>query len=187
MCALRWIVSHVAAVLAMDVLDGFLDDQWDGLLLYGLPLAIGAVQVAFLHATLRSLCVLWLPACIVGLFLSFLGIWWFLLMLGAGLGTAQAPLLSMSGFRRCWIWVAASGLGWFIGMILGSFVSQSLPDAMGDGRTHLTVLSAVTAIVYGASTAAALHVMTTLHRCPFKVAAHTLPCHPHHEPRQDLR
>lgn len=187
MSAWRWVGAHVAVMLGIHMLDGFLDDRLSGCLLYGFPLAIGMVQLAFLHADLRWLSLLWLPACIAGLFLSFFGIWWFLLLLGAGLGIAQAPLLAMSGYRRSWIWVAASGLGWLIGMIVGSFVSQSFPRAMGGEHTHVIMLHAVTALVYAASTAAALHLMPTPDRCPVGFTWQPIRCRQDHGDRPHLQ
>lgn len=167
MRSLAWVVAHVAAMVGIHVLAWWAGDRWGNRLLYAIPLAIGAVQWAFLRRDLGWWGGLWLPASLLGLFISFLGIWWFLLVIGAGMGIAQAPILAAGGFRRWWAWVPASAAGWFGGMIVGSLV-DSFVDSFLDGpaeavagtdAVRMIVLYGVTALVYGSLTAAALHVM----------------------------
>jgi len=128
-------------------------------LLYVIPLTIGVAQWAFLSQELRWWGLLWLPSCLVGLFLSFLGSWWFLCVLGTGIGVAQAPILALSGFRRWWVWVPASGFGWFIGLLLGSCVQDMLGAVLTSDVARMSVLYGVTALAYGTLTAAALKLM----------------------------
>lgn len=157
--AIAWVAAHVAALVGIQLLAAVADAAWQGWLLFGLPPAIGAVQWAFLTRDLRRWGVLWLPACLLGLFLSFFGAWWFLPMIGAGMGLAQSPILAVAGFRRWWLWAPASGLGWFVGMILGSGVQDLLGATLGSDVAGLTAVYAVTALGYGSLTAAAMHLM----------------------------
>jgi hypothetical protein len=162
MRAIAWVASHVAALVGIQLLAAVAGAAWQGSLLYGLPLAIGAVQWAFLARDLRWWGVLWLPACQLGLFLSFFGAWWFLPMIATGMGLAQTPILAMAGFRRWWLWAPASGLGWFVGMVLGSGVQDLLGASLGSDVAGMSGLYAVTTLAYGALTAAALHLMPQL-------------------------
>lgn len=162
MRSIAWVACHVAALAGIQPLAAVAGAAWQGALLYGLPLAIGAVQWAFRARDLRWWGVLWLPACLLGLFLSFCGAWWFLPMIGTGMGLAQTPILAMAGFRRWWLWAPASGLGWFVGMVLGSGVQDLLGASLGSDVAGMTALYAVTALGYASLTAAALHLMTRL-------------------------
>lgn len=159
MRSIAWIAAHAAALVGIHVVAWAAGDRWGNWLLYAIPLAIGAVQWAFLRRDLGWWGGLWLPASVIGLFLSFLGIWWFLLVIGAGMGIAQAPILAASGFRRWWIWVPASAAGWFGGMMLGSLVDGLAGAVAGTDAVRMIVLYGVTALVYGSLTAAALHAM----------------------------
>lgn len=159
MHATAWVASHVAALVSIQwlaPLAGGISPNW---LLYGIPLSVGVVQWAFLSKYLRWHGLLWLPACLAGVFLSFFGSWWFLCVLGTGLGVAQSPILAWSGFRRSWMWVPASGVGWFIGMILGSSVQDLFGAILDTEEARMSVLWGSTALVYGALTAAALQLM----------------------------
>jgi hypothetical protein len=154
-----WVASHVAALVSIQwlaPLAGGISPNW---LLYGIPLSVGVVQWAFLSQSLRWYGLLWLPSCLVGLSLSFFGSWWFLCVLGLGMGIAQSPILALSGFRRWWMWVPASGFGWFIGMVLGSSVQDLLGAVLDTDEARMSVLYGGTALVYGALTAAAFQLM----------------------------
>lgn len=167
MRSLAWGMAHVAAMIGVHVVAWAAGDSGGNLLLYAIPLAIGAVQWAFLRRDLGWWGGLWLPSSVLGLFLSFLGVWWFLLVIGAGMGIAQAPILAVSGFRRWWAWVPASAAGWFGGMMLGSLVVSVVGSGVdglagagaGAEAARMIVLYGVTALVYGSLTAAALHLM----------------------------
>lgn len=102
---------------------------------------------------------LWLPASMMGLFLSFFASWWFVCALGTGIGVAQAPILAASGFHRSWAWVLASGIGWFIGIALGSLAHDLLGTVLNNDGVRMGVLYGVAALAYGGLTAAALHLM----------------------------
>ena len=157
MRSLPWIASHVAAMASLQLLAWFTGtSSW---LLYGIPLTIGVVQWAFLSGHLQWWGLFWLPACLMGVSLSFLASWWFVCALGAGIGLAQAPILAVSGFRRWWVWVLASGFGWFIGIALGSGAQDVLGAMLVTDAARMTVLYAFTTLAYGGLTAAALHVM----------------------------
>lgn len=159
MRSLAWVAAHVAAMVGIHVVAWCVGDRGGNLLLYAIPLVIGAVQWAFLRRDLGWWGGLWLPASLLGLFISFLGAWWFLVVIGAGMGTAQAPILAVSGFRRWWAWVPASAAGWFGGMMFGSVVDDLAGAVAGTETVRMIVLYGVIAMVYGSLTAAALHVM----------------------------
>lgn len=167
MRSLAWVAAHVAAMVGIHVVAWWAGDRGENRLLYAIPLAIGAVQWVFLRRDLGWWGGLWLPASLLGLFISFLGIWWFLPVIGAGMGIAQSPILAVGGFRRWWAWVPASAAGWFGGMIVGSVIDSFVDSFVvgvagavaGTDAVRMIVLYGVTAMVYGSLTAAALHVM----------------------------
>ena len=137
-------------------LGGEITHTW---LLFGIPLTLGAVQWAFLSRCVRWYGLFWLPSCLVGLFLSYVGSWWFLCALGTGLGVAQSPILAVSGFRRWWIWLPASGCGWFIGIVIGSMAQDLLGATLETDAARMSVLYGVTALAYATLTVAALQLM----------------------------
>jgi len=159
MLSLAWVASHAVAVTSIWWLASLGGEITRNSLLYGIPLTLGLVQWAFLYQRMRWYGLLWLPSCVVGLFLSFLGSWWFMCALGTGLGLAQSPILGMSGFRRWWLWVPASGCGWLIGIVIGSYTQDLLGAIFVSHDAQMSVVYGVTALAYGALTAAALHLM----------------------------
>lgn len=159
MFSLAWVASHVVAVVSiwwLASLGGEITRNW---LLYAIPLTLGVVQWAFVSHRVRWYALLWLPSCLAGAFLSFLGSWWFFCVMGAGLGIAQSPILAVCGFRRSWLWVPASGCGWFLGVVLGCMNQDVISANLVSHDAQTSVFYGVTALAYGALTAAALQVM----------------------------
>jgi len=94
--------------------------NWD---LFAIPVWIGFIQTQFLVHRLRFLAILWIPATLFGIQISFLGIWWFGLFIGAGIGIAQTSILLTAKFKRWWLWAPANAVGWVAGLSLGNWLA----------------------------------------------------------------
>ncbi len=76
-----------------------------------MPLLVGLIQMLLLWNQLRWPWV-WPILTILGIPLSFLGIWWFMLCIGGGFGVTQSIHLKLSGYRRVYLWILLSFSGW---------------------------------------------------------------------------
>jgi hypothetical protein len=143
-----WAMAHCGLAVAVFTLG-----QWmplpQNIELYALPIGLGVVQVILLRRSLRWWSLAWVPASLLGLFLSFLGIWWFLLCIGLGMGTTQAMVLAAARVRRSWLWPLASGIGWVVGMLASQSVVALLEPLVGRERFYIVATYGTTTFVYG--------------------------------------
>jgi hypothetical protein len=143
-----WAVAHGATAVALFSIGQFVPLA-SNVELYMLPIGLGAVQAILLRKSLRWWMLAWVPASLLGLFLSFFGIWWFLLCIGLGMGTTQAMVLSAARVRRSWLWPFSSGAGWIIGMFVGHPLSQQLSALVGQEWLEMAAVYGVTTFIYG--------------------------------------
>ena len=91
--AFLWILAHAIALASFIAIDWVLNEKVyyrnSGILL--LPLLIGLIQMLLLWHHLRWAW-LWPILTILGIPLSFIGIWWFMLCIGGGFGVTHEPL-----------------------------------------------------------------------------------------------
>ncbi len=143
-----WAGAH--AVMAVAV---FALGRWtplrENVELFALPLGLGTVQAILLRRSLRWWSIAWIPASLLGLFLSFAGIWWYLLCIGLGMGTTQSLVLAAAGTRRSWIWPLMSGVGWLVGMISSQSVVKQLEQRFGQSDLEIVAVYVTTTFVYG--------------------------------------
>jgi len=157
-----WCLGPPLAVILAGLIASGTPPELSRWLLLAVPAVGGLIQWACLHVRLGRWGWLWIPACYLGVFLSFLGMWWFLLCVGLGVGLAQAPLLSLARMPRVWLWPLAGGVGWCLGMGIGMWTESLLPrvgGGPGNDTLGLTLLYVVTLLVHSLSTAAALACM----------------------------
>lgn len=125
--ALLWIFAHAIALASFIAIDWFLNEKVyyrnSGILL--MPLLVGFIQMLLLWKHLRWPWI-WPILTILGIPLSFLGIWWFMLCIGGGFGVAQAIHLKLSGHKRVYLWISLSFIGWVAGALFWSALSQEI-------------------------------------------------------------
>lgn len=80
--------------------------------------------------------------------------WLFAWQFGLLLGLAQFGLLQESGYRRAGLWLVASSAGWAAGGLVGSLWVAPATAELGCDPA-----AAITGLLYGAATAAALAVL----------------------------
>lgn len=148
--AFTWILLHTLALSSFIAIDWFLNEKVyhrnSGIVL--MPLMVGLIQMFFLRRQLRWPW-LWPILTILGIPLSFLGIWWFMLCIGGGFGITQAIHLKLSGYKRVYIWIFLSFIGWVSGALYWSWLSQVFqPPYFWD----MIGLYATVGMAYGSST-----------------------------------
>lgn len=155
--AFLWILAHAIALSSFIAIDWVLNEKVyyrnSGILI--LPLLMGLIQMLLLWHQLRWPW-LWPILTILGIPLSFIGIWWFMLCIGGGFGITQAIHLKISGYRRVYLWILLSFLGWVVGALAWSWLSQEIQltyfwDMIG--------LYASVGLAYGSSTWLALRML----------------------------
>ena len=152
--AFLWILAHAIALSSFIAIDWVLNEKVyyrnSGILI--LPLLMGLIQMSLLWKQLRWAW-LWPILTILGIPLSFLGIWWFMLCIGGGFGVTQAILLKLSGYKRVYLWILLSFLGWVVGALAWSWLSQQIqPPYFWD----MIGLYGSVGLAYGSSTWLAL-------------------------------
>jgi hypothetical protein len=94
--AFLWILAHAIALSSFIAIDWVLNEKVyyrnSGILI--LPLLVGLIQMLLLWKQLRWPW-LWPILTILGIPLSFIGIWWFMLCIGGGFGVTQAIHLKL--------------------------------------------------------------------------------------------
>ncbi|MSR51213.1 MAG: hypothetical protein CK551_00245 [Planctomycetaceae bacterium] len=152
--AFLWILAHAIALSSFIAIDWSLNEKVyyrnSGILL--MPLLVGLIQMLLLWHQLRWPWV-WPILTILGIPISFLGIWWFMLCIGGGFGIAQALLLKISGYKRVYLWILLSFSGWVSGALFWSWLSQQIqPPYFWD----MIGLYGSVGLAYGSSTWLAL-------------------------------
>lgn len=153
-----WSMAHGGTAVALLAVDGWFP-QFNNAGAYALPVGIAVVQAALLFKALRAWTIVWVPASLLGVFLSFLGIWWYLMFIGLGMGTTQTLVLAAARLRRSWLWPMTGGTGWFLGMLAGTAVTDAFLRNTAYPQFVLPVLYTTTAVVYGAFLGAAASVL----------------------------
>lgn len=121
-----WILFHTISLPCFISADWFLTPiASKNYSLIVLPLIIGIGQMLLLWNQLRWP-LLWPFLTILGMPLSFLGIWWFMLCIGGGFGITQAIQLKLSGYKRVYLWILLSFIGWVAGALIWSALSQQI-------------------------------------------------------------
>lgn len=155
--AFLWILAHAIALSSFIAIDWVLNEKVyyrnSGILI--LPLLVGLIQMLLLWHQLRWAW-LWPILTILGIPLSFIGIWWFMLCIGGGFGVTQAIHLKLSGYKRVYLWILLSFIGWVVGALAWSWLSQEIQlpyfwDMIG--------LYASVGLAYGSSTWLALRML----------------------------
>ena len=125
--AFLWILAHAIALASFIAIDWVLNEKVyyrnSGILI--LPLLMGLIQMLLLWHLLRWPWV-WPILTIFGIPLSFFGIWWFMLCIGGGFGITQAIHLKISGYKRVYLWILLSFMGWVSGAFAWSWLSQEI-------------------------------------------------------------
>lgn len=152
--AFLWILAHALALSSFIAIDWHFNEKVyyrnSGILL--MPLLVGLIQMFYLWHRLRWPWV-WPILTILGIPISFLGIWWFMLCIGGGFGITQAILLKLSGYKRVYLWILMSFSGWVAGALFWSALSQQIqPPYFWD----MIGLYASVGLAYGLSTWLAL-------------------------------
>jgi hypothetical protein len=152
-----WILAHAIALSSFIAIDWVLNEKVyyrnSGILL--LPLLMGLIQMLLLWHQLRWAW-LWPILTILGIPLSFIGIWWFMLCIGGGFGVTQAIHLKISGYKRVYLWILLSFIGWVVGALAWSWLSQQIqPSYFWD----MIGLYASVGLAYGSSTWLALSML----------------------------
>ena len=155
--ALLWILAHAIALSSFIAIDWVLNEKVyyrnSGILI--LPLLVGLIQMLLLWKQLRWPWV-WPILTILGIPLSFLGIWWFMLCIGGGFGVTQSIHLKLSGYRRVYLWILLSFSGWVSGALAWSWLSQQIqPPYFWD----MIGLYGSVGLAYGTSTWFALRML----------------------------
>jgi len=155
--AFLWILAHAIALSSFIAIDWVLNEKVyyrnSGILI--LPLLVGLIQMLLLWKQLRWPW-LWPILTILGIPLSFLGIWWFMLCIGGGFGITQTIHLKISGYKRVYLWILLSFLGWVVGALAWSWLSQEIqPPYFWD----MIGLYASVGLAYGLSTWLALRML----------------------------
>ncbi len=156
-CSL-WILFHAVSLPCFISADWFLTPVASknyGLII--LPLIIGIGQMLLLWDQLRWP-LLWPFLTILGMPLSFLGIWWFMLCIGGGFGLFQAIHLWFSGYRRNYLWWLASFIGWICGALIWSTLSNSIELKVNE-LYEMIGLYIMIGLAYGSSIYFALRLM----------------------------
>lgn len=144
-----WSMAHGGMAMALFAADGWFP-QFNNAGAYALPVGVAMVQSVLLFKALRGWTIAWVPASLLGVFLSFLGIWWYLMFIGLGMGTTQALVLAAARLRRSWLWPLTGGTGWFLGMLAGAAVTDAFLRNSTHSQFVLPVLYTMTTVVYGA-------------------------------------
>jgi hypothetical protein len=152
-----WVLLHTLCLSSLIALDWFLNEKVyyrnSGILL--MPLLVGLVQMYLLWPKLRWPW-LWPILTILGIPLSFLGIWWFMLCIGGGFGITQGIHLKISGYKRVYLWIFLSFIGWVTGALFWSWLSQIIqPSNFWD----MVGLYATVGLAYGLATWLALSLL----------------------------
>lgn len=155
--AFLWILAHAIALSSFIAIDWVLNEKVyyrnSGILL--MPLLVGLIQMFLLWKQLRWPWV-WPMLTILGIPISFLGIWWFMLCIGGGFGITQAIHLKISGYKRVYLWILFSFIGWVGGALSWSWLSQMIsPPYLWD----MIGLYGTVGLAYGLSTWLALHML----------------------------
>lgn len=155
--AFLWILAHAIALSSFIAIDWVLNEKVyyrnSGILI--LPLLVGLIQMLLLWKQLRWPWV-WPILTILGIPLSFLGIWWFMLCIGGGFGVTQSIHLKLSGYRRVYLWILLSFSGWVSGALAWSWLSQQIqPPYFWD----MIGLYGSVGLAYGTSTWFALRML----------------------------
>ena len=155
--AFLWILAHAIALSSFIAIDWVLNEKVyyrnSGILL--MPLLVGLIQMFLLWKQLRWPWV-WPMLTILGIPISFLGIWWFMLCIGGGFGITQAIHLKLSGYKRVYLWILLSFIGWVSGALIWSWLSQKInPPYLWD----MIGLYGTVGLAYGSSTWFALRML----------------------------
>jgi len=155
--AFLWILAHAIALSSFITIDWVLNEKVyyrnSGILL--MPLLVGLIQMFLLWKQLRWPWV-WPMLTILGIPISFLGIWWFMLCIGGGFGITQAIHLKLSGYKRVYLWILLSFIGWVSGALIWSWLSQKInPPYLWD----MIGLYGTVGLAYGSSTWFALRML----------------------------
>lgn len=143
-----WACAHALMAVAVFTL-GRWTPLRENVELFALPIGLGAVQAILLRRSLRWWSIAWIPASLLGLFLSFAGIWWYLLCIGLGMGTTQSLVLAAAGTRRSWVWPLASGVGWMVGMLASQPIVKQLEHHFDQLSLEIVATFVATTFIYG--------------------------------------
>ena len=144
-----WALTHAGMAIGLFAVDRWFP-PYNNAGTYALPVGLAVVQSVLLLKALRGWTIVWVPASLLGVFLSFLGIWWYLLFIGLGMGTTQALVLAAARLRRSWLWPLTGGVGWFLGMLAGGAVTDAFIRNSAYPQLLLPVLYTTATLVYGA-------------------------------------
>jgi len=149
---LIWIVGHAALFGGTALLSRSGISGGSSIAFFGFAPALGLWQAALLPAVDGRW--QWPILTCAGVLIAQFFPWLFAWQLGLLVGLAQFSLLQESGYRRAGLWLVASSAGWAAGGLVSSFWITPVTAELGCDPA-----AAITGLLYGAATAAALAVL----------------------------